>query len=251
MDYGKWRFKLSKKEKISRKNQVKIIIKEIQLRPRTDTHDLEIKMRKAKEFLLNGCKVKIHLRYSGREMAHKELGLKMLNTVKEMLLPYAELESDTPKVEKRSVFLFFTPSPAKLKEIQKQKKSSHNKPPAETKAEPKAPAVSPAETKAEPKAPAVSPAETKAEPKAPAVSPAETKAEPKAPAVSPAETKAEPKNLVSSSTPDASEQATDAPATDATTDAPATDAPATDAPTTAQTKEAENPTGDNPTGENK
>ena len=123
MDYGKWKFKLSKKEKLSRKNQIKIIIKEIQLRPRTDVHDLEIKMRKAKEFLKDGCKVKIHLRYSGREMAHKELGLKMLDKVKYALLPYAMLEKDTPQIEKRSVFLFFAPDPAKLKEWQKKKKA--------------------------------------------------------------------------------------------------------------------------------
>lgn len=123
MDYGKWKFKLSKKEKISRKNQIKIIIKEIQLRPRTDVHDLEIKMRKAKEFLEAGCKVKIHLRYSGREMAHKELGLKMLDRVKEKLLPFSVLETDTPQVEKRSVFLFFAPDPVKLKELQKQRKA--------------------------------------------------------------------------------------------------------------------------------
>ena len=124
MDYGKWKFKLSKKEKISRKNQIKIIIKEIQLRPRTDVHDLEIKMRKAKEFLENGCKVKIHLRYSGREMAHKEIGLKMLDKVKESLLPYSVLEKDAPQIEKRSAFLFFSPDPIKIKEKQKQKKAA-------------------------------------------------------------------------------------------------------------------------------
>ena len=139
MDYGKWKFKLSKKEKISRKNQVKIIIKEIQLRPRTDVHDLEIKMKKAKEFLLNGYKVKVHLRYSGREMAHKELGLKMLDKVKEVLLPYALLEKDTPQIEKRSAFLFFVPEPVKLKEWQKKKKAEQSKKTlAQKKPEPKA-----------------------------------------------------------------------------------------------------------------
>ena len=127
MDYGKWKFKLSKKEKISRKNQIKIIVKEVQLRPRTDVHDLEIKMKKAKDFLLHGCKVKIHLRYSGREMAHKELGLKMLDRVKEALIPYSILEQDSPKVEKRSAFLFFAPEPVKLKEWQKRKKAEQMK----------------------------------------------------------------------------------------------------------------------------
>ena len=127
MDYGKWKFKLSKKEKMSRKNQVKIIVKEVQLRPRTDVHDFEIKMKKAREFLLSGCKVKIHLRYSGREIARKELGLKMLDKVKEQLLPVSLLESDTPQVEKRSVFLFFAPDPVKMKEMQKQKKADNKK----------------------------------------------------------------------------------------------------------------------------
>ena len=140
MDYGKWKFKLSKKEKMSRKNQIRIIIKEIQLRPRTDVHDLEIKMRKAREFLADGCKVKIHLRYSGREMAHKELGLKMLDRVKEKLLPFSVLETDTPQVERRSVFLFFAPDPVKLKELQKQKKAlvkgQKKVEPSATKAEP-------------------------------------------------------------------------------------------------------------------
>ena len=122
MDYGKWKFKMSKKEKTARKNQVKIIIKEVQLRPRTDVHDLQIKMRKAKDFLLDGCKVKIHLRYSGREMAHKEVGLEMLERVKKELLPYSELEKEEPQMERRSAFLFFVPDPVKLKEYQKQKK---------------------------------------------------------------------------------------------------------------------------------
>ena len=142
MDYGKWKFKLSKKEKISRKNQIKIIIKEIQLRPRTDVHDLEIKMKKAKDFLLNGCKVKVHLRYSGREMAHKELGLQMLDKVKETLSPYAILEKDKPQVEKRSAFLFFAPEPVQLKEWQKKKKAEKLKTAGVQKEPQKAPSLS-------------------------------------------------------------------------------------------------------------
>ena len=142
MDYGKWKFKLSKKEKISRKNQIKIIIKEIQLRPRTDVHDLEIKMKKAKDFLLNGCKVKVHLRYSGREMAHKELGLQMLDKVKETLSPYAILEKDKPQVEKRSAFLFFAPEPVQLKEWQKKKKAEKLKTAQVQKEPQKAPSLS-------------------------------------------------------------------------------------------------------------
>ena len=124
MDYGKWKFKMSKKEKHSRKNQVKVIIKEIQLRPRTDAHDFEIKMRKAKEFLTNGCKVKIHLRYSGREMAHKELGVEMLKRVIAELKPLSSMETDVPQMERRSAFLFFSPNPTLMKESQKKKKKA-------------------------------------------------------------------------------------------------------------------------------
>ncbi len=122
IDYGKWKFKLSKKEKHSRKNQIKIVVKEVQIRPRTDVHDLEIKMKKARAFLMNGCKVKIHLRYSGREMAHKELGIKMLNKVIERLKDCSVLEKDKPQMEKRSAFLFFAPNPTQIKELQKKKK---------------------------------------------------------------------------------------------------------------------------------
>ena len=132
MDYGKWKFKMSKKEKHSRKNQIKVVIKEVQLRPRTDQHDFEIKMKKAKEFLTNGCKVKVHLRYSGREMAHKELGLAMLNRVVEELKEFSVLEKDTPQMERRSAFLFFTPNAAIMKNVQKKKKKqpAQKKPPA-------------------------------------------------------------------------------------------------------------------------
>ncbi len=122
MDYGKWKFKMSKKEKHSRKNQIKVVIKEVQLRPRTDVHDLKIKMKKAKEFLMSGCKVKIHLRYSGREMAHKELGLTMLNKVISELKSVSVIEKDTPQMERRSAFLFFSPLPNWMKEHRKKKK---------------------------------------------------------------------------------------------------------------------------------
>ena len=122
MDYGKWKFKQSKKEKISRKNQIKIIVKEIQLRPRTDVHDLQIKMKKAREFLQAGLKVKVHLRYSGREMAHKDLGLQMLERVKKELASVSVLDQDTPQMEKRSAFLFFSPDGTKGKNQQKQNK---------------------------------------------------------------------------------------------------------------------------------
>ncbi len=136
MDYGKWKFKQSKKEKTSRKNQIKIVVKEVQLRPRTDVHDLQIKMRKAREFLLDGCKVKVHLRYSGREMAHKDLGLQMLERVKKELLPLAVLDQDTPQLERRSAFLFFSPDAAKIKIFKKEQKKPEPNPAEKNTSEP-------------------------------------------------------------------------------------------------------------------
>lgn len=108
MDYGKWKFQTKKKQKQSRKNQAKIVIKEIQLRPRTNEGDINIKLQKAREFLSNGCKVKVNLRFVGREMAHKELGFKILKNVEESLKDAACLEMPA-KMERRSLFAIFAP----------------------------------------------------------------------------------------------------------------------------------------------
>ncbi len=120
MDYGKWKFDAKKKEKSARKKQAKIVIKEVQVRPRTDTFDLEVKIRKAREFLLNGCKVKLHLRFSGRELAHTHLGLDMIDRVAERLKDLSLEDVEKSKMERRSVFAMFSPDPVKLKEYLKK-----------------------------------------------------------------------------------------------------------------------------------
>jgi len=123
MDYGKYKYENKKKEHQARKNQQVIVIKEIQLRPRTDQHDLEVKMRHARRFLLDGDKVKVNLRFYGREMAHQELGMQLLDRVSKTLSDIAMIEVP-PKMEGRQLFVLFAPDPAKVKELEKAKASA-------------------------------------------------------------------------------------------------------------------------------
>ncbi len=120
MDYGKWKYEAKKKEKEARKKQTVISVKEIQVRPRTEDHDLETKLKHATRFLLEGDKVKVNLRFSGREMAHQELGLQLLNKVTQLLDNVANVEAP-PKMEGRQMFVLMTPDPAKIKEYKKTK----------------------------------------------------------------------------------------------------------------------------------
>ena len=83
MDFGKYKYETQKKESEARKKQKIIEIKEIKFRPNTDTHDYEVKMRSVTKFLEGGDKVKVTLRFRGREMAHAELGRKLLERVAE------------------------------------------------------------------------------------------------------------------------------------------------------------------------
>lgn len=119
MDFGKWKYENKKKAQQARKNQTVIVIKEIQLRPRTDQHDLETKLKHARRFLLDGDKVKVNLRFMGREMAHQNLGLELLKKVMEVLGDVAAVET-TPKMEGRQMFVLLAPDPIKIKELGKE-----------------------------------------------------------------------------------------------------------------------------------
>ncbi len=123
MDYGKYKYEMKKKEHEARKKQTVITIKEIQLRPRTDQHDLEVKMRHARRFLLDGDKVKVNLRFYGREMAHQELGLELLKKVTDALQDISIIEVQ-PKMEGRQVFVLLAPDMAKIKELKEQEKNA-------------------------------------------------------------------------------------------------------------------------------
>lgn len=129
MDYGKWKYENKKKEAQARKNQTVIVIKEIQLRPRTDDHDLQTKMKHARRFLLEGDKVKVNLRFMGREMAHQDLGLDLLNRVIAQLDDLAVVES-RPKLEGKQMFALFGPDAAKIK-VFKEKESTQAPPEGE------------------------------------------------------------------------------------------------------------------------
>jgi len=118
MDYGKWKYENKKKQAVARKKQVIVHIKEVQLRPRTDQHDFDTKMRNARRFILDGDKVKVNMRFMGREMAHLELGMALMHKVVETLADVATAEA-RPKMEGRQAFLILGPDAAKVKEYLK------------------------------------------------------------------------------------------------------------------------------------
>lgn len=118
MDYGKYKYEEKKKAAASRKNQVIVVIKEIQMRPRTDQHDFETKMKHARRFLLDGDKVKVNLRFMGREMAHQETGLAVIHKAIEYVKDLAIVEAP-PKTEGKNMFTMLAPDPVKVKEYLK------------------------------------------------------------------------------------------------------------------------------------
>lgn len=92
MDYGKYKYEAQKKAHEARKKQKTIVIKEIKLRPTIDKNDLEIKLRNIQKFLEEGDKVKISLKFRGREMAHQEFGFKVIERVQEGLTDLCKIE---------------------------------------------------------------------------------------------------------------------------------------------------------------
>jgi translation initiation factor IF-3 len=108
MDYGRFRFQEQKKTAEARKKQKIIEIKEIKLRPGIDEHDFDVKMRAAKSFFEEGNKVKVTLRFRGREMAHQHLGMKVLQRVREHTAEIAKVEAE-PSFEGRQVTMVMAP----------------------------------------------------------------------------------------------------------------------------------------------
>ena len=112
MDYGKFRFEKAKKEKEAKKNQKTIEIKEIRLSLNIDTHDFDTKINHAKKFIASGNKVKVSIRFRGREMAHPELGLVIMNRCAEACAECASVEKPA-KLEGRQMLMFLAPKSAK------------------------------------------------------------------------------------------------------------------------------------------
>ena len=108
MDYGKYKFQAQKKAAEARKKQKVVEIKEIKLRPMIDDHDYDVKMRAMLRFFEEGDKVKITLRYRGREMAHQEIGTKLLDKVKAAVADVAKVEQDA-RFEGRQVVMVLAP----------------------------------------------------------------------------------------------------------------------------------------------
>lgn len=119
MDYGKWRYENKKKAVAARKKQSVSGLKELQVRARTDKHDMEVKLKHARRFLLDGDKLKINLRFSGREMAYQEIGLQTLKGIIQQLDELAVVEQP-PKREGRQMFVLFAPDPIKVKAYQQK-----------------------------------------------------------------------------------------------------------------------------------
>ncbi len=108
LDYGKYKYEAQKKANEARKKQKTIEVKEIKLRPNIDQHDYEVKMRSVTRFFDAGDKVKVTLRFRGREMAHQELGMNVLNRVREDMNEVAKVEQ-FPKMEGRQMVMVLTP----------------------------------------------------------------------------------------------------------------------------------------------
>tara|TARA_B110000967_G_C18747590_1_gene491059 strand:+ start:320 stop:727 length:408 start_codon:yes stop_codon:yes gene_type:complete len=110
MDFGKFKYETQKKEAEARKKQKIIEIKEVKFRPNTDTHDYEVKMRNVYKFIENGDKVKITMRFRGREMAHQELGRELLLRVADDTKEMGKVEN-MPKMEGRQMIMLIGPLP--------------------------------------------------------------------------------------------------------------------------------------------
>jgi translation initiation factor IF-3 len=108
LDYGKFKFEQQKKAAEARKKQKTVEVKEIKLRPGIDDHDYEVKMKAVRRFFDEGDKVKITLRFRGREMAHQELGIKLLERVKTEMLDVSKIESE-PMLEGRQMIMVLAP----------------------------------------------------------------------------------------------------------------------------------------------
>ena len=108
LDLGKLKYQNQKKAAEARKKQKTVEVKEIKMRPNIDTHDYEVKMKAMNRFFEEGDKVKVTLRFRGREMAHQELGLKLLQQVKQDTVEIAKVEAE-PKLEGRQMMMVLAP----------------------------------------------------------------------------------------------------------------------------------------------
>ena len=108
LDYGKYKYEAQKRKNEARKKQKVIEVKEIKFRPNIDQHDYDVKMRSMHKFIEEGDKVKVTLRFRGREMAHQELGMEVLNRVRDEMDEKAKVEQ-RPSMEGRQMIMVLAP----------------------------------------------------------------------------------------------------------------------------------------------
>ena len=192
IDYGKFLYDQKKKQHEAKKKQVTVTVKEIKFRPATDNHDYEYRLKRAKEWLTEGHKVRATISFRGREMSHRELGAKILARLREDLAEYGDPEV-LPKMEGYQMFMIMVPKKGKMPAKPAKKEKSPEK--GEKGEKPARAEAKPAEQAAEkpagelPKEPAVT-AATPAAPATPATAAAPTTAGENL-AETPAETPAE------------------------------------------------------------
>ncbi|MEM1045385.1 MAG: translation initiation factor IF-3 [Pseudomonadota bacterium] len=108
LDYGRYKYQAQKRAAEARKKQKTFEVKEIKMRPNIDTHDYDVKMRSMRRFFDDGDKVKVTLRFRGREMAHQNLGMELLRRVKDETAEIAKVEAE-PKLEGRQMIMVLAP----------------------------------------------------------------------------------------------------------------------------------------------
>jgi len=110
MDFGKYKYTQARRQKEARKKQTTILVKEVKMGPKTEKHDFDFKLKHVRRFLEEGHKAKVTVRFKGREMAHTELGWKMLNKMVEGMQDIAVIENH-PRMEGRMLSMILSPKP--------------------------------------------------------------------------------------------------------------------------------------------
>lgn len=130
VDYGKFNYERQKKEKLAKKHQHVMHIKEIRFNPNTDTHDIDFKTKHLRQFLMEGHKVKAYVMFKGRMITHPEIGRKLMTEIVEKLSDISKLESP-PKMEGKQLFAYFLPDKNKIQTVKdilnKEKKLQESK----------------------------------------------------------------------------------------------------------------------------
>lgn len=126
LDYGKYKYQMKKKQKAAKKKQVVTTLKEVQFRPQTDTHDVDFKVKHIVRFLEEGNKVKVSVRFRGREATHVDIGHALIKQIIDMVGNSGIVEQ-IPKMEGKILSLIFAPN-AKAKKVEKVGKDGHSAP---------------------------------------------------------------------------------------------------------------------------